>query len=97
MYVHVWGTTCRIQGIGNGFDTFFFDGVIVLVFDIEFFKLVLILKESIVEARSVAWAEECDILLFKKAFIHELIELYAVIEVTDTVYFNATIVFKHEE
>ncbi len=81
----------------NGFDALLTDALVLLVLHVQALKLVLIGKEGVVQAWHVRRAEEGDILALQQAGVHQLVDLYAVVHVTNAVAFDATIVFQHQQ
>ncbi len=92
------GTLLHHQGEEiDGLEGLLANGRILLVLDVELFKLVLIGEEGIVQARRIGRGEQGDVTALDEALVHQLVDLHAVVHVTDTVLFHAAVVLQHQQ
>ena len=65
--------------------------------DVERFELVLIREEGIVQARCIGRGEQGDVAALDEALVHQLVDLHAVVHVTDPVLFHAAVVLQYQQ
>ena len=80
-----------------GFNALLADAVVLLVLGIQALELVLVGEERIVQARNVGWAEQGDVSAFQQASVHQLVDLYAVVHMTNAVGVGTAVVFQHQQ
>jgi hypothetical protein len=64
---------------------------------VQALELVLIGEEGVVQTRDVGRAEQGDVAALDEALVHQLVDLHAVVHVTDAVGFDAAVVFQHQQ
>ncbi|CHD51304.1 Uncharacterised protein [Salmonella enterica subsp. enterica serovar Typhi] len=81
----------------DGRDRFLTDALVGFVLQVQLFELVLINKERVVQARHIVWAEQRNVFVAHQAAIHQTVNHHAIVEMTNTVLFNATVVFQYQQ
>ncbi len=77
----------------NGFNTLLTNAVVLLVLGVQALKLVLIGEEGVIQARDVGRAEQGNIAALQQTGVHQLVDLYPVVHVTNAVGVGTTVVF----
>ena len=81
----------------NGFNTLLANAVVLLVLGVQALKLVLIGEEGVIQARDVGRAEQGNIAALQQTGVHQLVDLYPVVHVTNAVGVGTTVVFQHQQ
>ncbi|SAC16641.1 Uncharacterised protein [Enterobacter hormaechei] len=73
------------------------NAVIGLVLQVHLFKLILVNKERFIQTRYIVWAEQSNVFVAHQAAIHQTVNHYAIVEMANAVFFDATVVFQHQQ
>ena len=75
----------------------FADVWILLVLSVEALEFVLIGEEGIIQTRNFIRREQGNVAAFDQAGVQQAIDLYAVVQLADTVVFYAAVVFQYQQ
>lgn len=81
----------------DSFHPFFADRAVGFVLPVQALERILIGKESLVKPGDIRRTEQCDVSSFYQALIHQAVQLDTVIQMAYTVFFNAPVVFQHQQ
>ena len=75
----------------------FADVWILLVLSVEALEFVLIGEEGIIQTRNFIRREQGNVAAFDQAGVQQAVDLYAVVQLADTVVFYAAVVFQYQQ
>src|SRR5690606_10780031 len=92
------GTLLHQQGEQlHGWQAALADGRILLVHFVQTLELVLVGKEGFVQTGHVMWREQRDMAALDQALVQQAVDLNAVVQVTNTVFFHTTVVLQDQQ